>query len=81
MQAVQYSSDSYSYSYSYHHHHDHDCHYHYAVARSTCGLHGLRDTAAAQHTAAACGVCEVGQGWGGHNLTLRLALALAEPWP
>ena len=60
VQAMQYS---YSYSYHhYHHHHSHYCHYHYAVARGTCGPHGLRNTAAAQHTAAACGVREVGQG-------------------
>ena len=59
VQAMQYS---YSYSYHhYHHHHSHYCHYHYAVARSTYGPHGLRNTAAAQHTAA-CGVREVGQG-------------------
>ena len=59
VQAMQYS-----YSYSYHHycHHSHYCHYHYAVARSTYGPHGLRNTAAAQHTAAARGVREVGQG-------------------
>ena len=60
VQAMQYSS--YSSSYHYHHHHYRYCHYHYAVARSTCGPRGLRNTAAAQHTAAACGVCEVGQG-------------------
>ena len=58
VQAMQYSS----YSYHYHQHHCHYCHYHHAVARSTCGPHGLRNTAAAQHTAAACGVREVGQG-------------------
>ena len=54
VQAMQYYS--YSYSYHYYCHHYHYCHYHYAVARSTCGPHGLRNTAAA------CGVCEVGQG-------------------
>jgi len=59
VQAMQYSSYSSS---SYHHHHSHYCHYHYAVARSTYGPHGLRNTAAAQHTAAARGVREVGQG-------------------
>ena len=59
VQAMQYSS--YSSSYHYHHHHYRYCHYHYAVARGTCGPHGLRNTAAAQHTAA-CGVREVGQG-------------------
>ena len=68
VQAMQYS---YSYSYHhYHHHHSHYCHYHYAVARSTYGPHGLRNTAAAQHkgypltqhTAAARGVREVRQG-------------------
>ena len=57
---MQYSS--YYYSYHYYCHHYHYRHYHYAVARSTCGPHGLRNTAAAQHTAAACGVREVGQG-------------------
>ena len=65
VQAMQYSS--YSYSNHYYCHHSHYCHYHYAVARSTYGPHGLRNTAAAQHTApqhpaAARGVREVGRG-------------------